>query len=291
MPHLTPSGWANYICMRDASASKTLVLLEGPKDHMFYTNHLNKDCCEFRWPESNEGLGKYNILRIMKDATSRSPLLKRTIGIVDADYDRCTGRLTPDNVFQTDAHDIESMIINSSALNKVCVNNVNLKKLEAFLKQQQRQDIRSVILLATRELGFVRLANQTHNLNLSFKQIDILRFIDSSTLLLDTKMLLNELVTTSSTPALGVDEVLTLISDESRKGYDPWQIVNGHDLVKVLSYGLSNLFGNGLNHDPETLETQLRLAYEHSHMKATQLYESVSRWGMSNVDASLWAEI
>ena len=65
---------------------------------------------------------------------------------------------------------------------------------------------------------------------------------------------------------------------------DPWQICAGHDVVYILTIGLRFSFGNtnARNFTPKNIESIIRMAYEESHFRRTQLYQSIKNWETSN---------
>ena len=68
------------------------------------------------------------------------------------------------------------------------------------------------------------------------------------------------------------------------EAHDPWQLCCGHDLICVLSIGLRRKFGSRTHQEvePKHINTLLRLAFETSHFRTTQLYSSIRKWEEDN---------
>ena len=67
--------------------------------------------------------------------------------------------------------------------------------------------------------------------------------------------------------------------------HDPWQICSGHDVVEILAFGLREVFGNSdARHTNEgIIDRTLRLAYDMTMFKKTELYSSILDWEEENV--------
>ncbi|MFN5871336.1 MAG: hypothetical protein ACK44G_02150, partial [Aphanizomenon sp.] len=74
-----------------------------------------------------------------------------------------------------------------------------------------------------------------------------------------------------------------LITERSNN-QDPWQVCCGHDLVEILSLGLRKAIGTNKTVDVEanSLERNLRLAYEVAYFYKTQLYLAIRQWETNN---------
>lgn len=67
---------------------------------------------------------------------------------------------------------------------------------------------------------------------------------------------------------------------DKEEDHDPWQVCCGHDLVKILSLGLRKAIGSNKATDvePNSLERNLRLAYEEIYFQDTKLYALIRTW-------------
>lgn len=79
-------------------------------------------------------------------------------------------------------------------------------------------------------------------------------------------------------------DIQTSINSLKHDSHDPWQVGCGHDLICILSIGLSKKWGSWNYNDvkPDILERELRLAYEESYFRKTQLSASIQKWEENN---------
>src|SRR5690606_33832304 len=82
------------------------------------------------------------------------------------------------NIFFTDTHDLESMLIQSPALEKVIASNLHGDYKNS--RQKIGSIIREKALLAMQKVGYLRWFSQSNNLPLSFKKINFKNCIDMS---------------------------------------------------------------------------------------------------------------
>lgn len=66
--------------------------------------------------------------------------------------------------------------------------------------------------------------------------------------------------------------------------YDLWQVCCGHHLVEILSISLRKAIGSNKTTDvePNSLDRNLRLAYEEVYFHQTQLYLEIRKWESNN---------
>ncbi|ERT08254.1 hypothetical protein M595_1712 [Lyngbya aestuarii BL J] len=62
------------------------------------------------------------------------------------------------------------------------------------------------------------------------------------------------------------------------------RLISGHDLIEILSIGLCQFLGSNNSKDVEAeqIEKILRLAYESSYFRKTQLYSLIQQWESLN---------
>ncbi|MTJ55538.1 DUF4435 domain-containing protein [Anabaena sp. UHCC 0253] len=114
---LTVDRVANQIRLRRSTYAGTFLLVEGSSDKTFYERFVDKLGCELvitaGKPSSKQRA--INILEILEKSNFQGVL-----AIVDADFDRQQNTpVTSPNLLLTDTHDLETMLIQSPALEKV----------------------------------------------------------------------------------------------------------------------------------------------------------------------------
>ncbi|GAB1539708.1 hypothetical protein NUACC21_23750 [Scytonema sp. NUACC21] len=74
------------------------------------------------------------------------------------------------------------------------------------------------------------------------------------------------------------------LMSQKNNSHDPWQVCCGHDLVELLSLGLRKAIGSNKSVDiePNSLERNLRLAYEEVYFCRTNLYLDICAWESNN---------
>ena len=128
-------------------------------------------------------------------------------------------------------------------------------------------------------IGRLRLVSEAQGYGLNFKSIYLDQFIDSATLELDVKGIAEKLLQNSQRQNLDAAQLLKELKSYEEKQHDPWMVVCGHDLVKILVSGLKTIFGRE-NYIPceQEIERGLRQSFESAHFTKTQLYKKIKHW-------------
>ena len=155
---------ANAIRMRRSTFFGTFLLVEGSSDKSFYERFVDRAICVLVVISGNPSR-KDRVIEVL-GALQKSNF-HGILAIVDADFDRLEGFLddNPD-LFRTDLHDLETMLINSPALDKVIAEFGSEDKITRF-----GQDIRTLILENGVIVGHLRWISKIDGLNLTFNGI------------------------------------------------------------------------------------------------------------------------
>ncbi|MEH2247129.1 DUF4435 domain-containing protein [Nostoc sp.] len=114
---LTVDRVANQIRLRRSTYTGNFLLVEGSSDKTFYKRFVDKLVCELV-ETSGKPSSKQRAIDILKILEQSN--FQGVLAIVDADFDRLETLLyTSYNLLRTDSHDLETMLINSLAFNKV----------------------------------------------------------------------------------------------------------------------------------------------------------------------------
>jgi len=270
---LTVDRVANNIRLRRSNYSGTFLLVEGSSDKTFYERFIDKLACEL---VSTEGKKRaIETLAILEKSNFQGIL-----AIVDADFDRLQDELSANpNLLRTDTHDLETMLINSPALDKVVTEFGSEKKINNF-----NRDIRTVLLEAGMSVGYLLWISQGDGLNLKFEGIKFSKFIDENTLQIDELKLIREVKNKSQALSLKDENLQQQLITKKSQNRDRWQVCCGHHLVEILSFSLRKVFKSNKPTDvePNILERSLRLAYEQVFFLETELYSEIRRWEQNN---------
>ncbi|NEP02536.1 MAG: DUF4435 domain-containing protein [Symploca sp. SIO2E9] len=274
---LTPERIANTIKMQRSSFLGTFILVEGSSDKLFYKRFVDdKDCrLETTAGKPSSKLQAIKVLEILNKSS-----FKGVLAIVDADFDHLETSLNKiPNLLRTDTHDIETMLINSPALDKVLAEFGSQDKITNF-----GRDIREILLEAGLSIGYLLRISQSDGLSLTFNGIKFSKFINEQTLQIDELKLIEEVKNKSQFFSLEDEELQKKLTYQKNNNYDPWQVCCGHDLVEILSIGLRKAIGSckAADIEPNSLERSLRLAYEEAYFHKTQLYSDICQWQINN---------
>lgn len=268
---------ANQIRMTRSQHNGTFIIVEGVTDIRLYQRFMSSEHCWFIPAKGKEkAVGALRIL-------DRDEFVG-VLAIVDADFWRIEdGIFHSPNLFITDSHDIETMMLASPALEKILMEWGSENKIQEFVRQHGK-DVRQILLEIGQPVGYLRLVSIEKNLSLKFEGIQFSKFIDRKTLELTVDQLITEVKNKSQRHTLDNTSIEQAIQDVSLSEDDPWNVCCGHDLIGILSFCLTRTLGSNQEQDvkPELLEKILRTAYEYAYFVETNLYKSLNCWEMSN---------
>ena len=263
---LTADREANAIRLTRGSFPGVFVLVEGSTDKIFYSNLINEKQCQITATTGGNSRKKraIEILTILEASNFLGIL-----AIVDADFDHLDAIVySSQNLFLTDTHDSETMMLRSSALERILVEYGSENKIAALT-----QEVRTLLLTAGISIGHLRWISQRDSLNLTFEGIKFSNFLDKKNLILDEIKLIKTVQDKSQDWTLGYDRLTKQIASDT----DPWQVCCGHDLIMILAVGLEQVFGT-IKERPESLEKSLRLTHRPQDFLDTQLYQKLKEW-------------
>lgn len=281
-----PSAWVAAAKM-DSSFLGSYFYVEGSSDERFWKKFLDnqntKICVCNGWECVVEVIHLHNC-----DGFSRC------VGIIDRDFRSIqkTDDCKEANLFLTDFHDIEIMMFESDAFKNMLIALDRNNRIGAMCDYNQSFVLRNLYSI-TDHIGYLKLANINHHLNLVFKAQINHEFrkpkyediIDKHGNYLGIDSLINKVCGfTSSCTSVGIDrqEVLNAFTKESVNNYDSKQLSNGHDVTIVLSCFFSKKCGIKDKYSPDYLENILYSSYHRSAFNQTQLFKDLCNWAVSH---------
>ncbi|MBO0351039.1 DUF4435 domain-containing protein [Phormidium pseudopriestleyi FRX01] len=284
--HLTPDRLANKIRLMRTQYQGTFLITEGDTDARVWKNLVNTRLCSVENANNKQkAIAALDILE--KDNCAG------VLAVVDADFERLEGNisLTP-NLLMTDSHDMETMLLQSPALEKVLAEYGSEDKKNKLTKSTG-QDIPTLLILPGVFIGYLRWLSLKEGLSLKFEDLSFKKFIDETTLALDKFKLIKTVKNNSQRHDLDEQILHKQIEDLKQKTHNPWSVCCGHDLICILSIGLCKAFGSCNTKQVETiiLEKDLRLAYERSFFSRTELYQAILQWEAANQPFQVLASI
>ncbi|NET57212.1 MAG: DUF4435 domain-containing protein [Symploca sp. SIO2E6] len=268
---------ANQIRLLRSTFSGTFLLVEGHSDKLVYDRLVDGAACTIVIV-SGKPSSKLRVIAVLEILEKSN--FTGILAIVDADFDHLEPLLEGSpNLLRTDSHDLESMLINSPALDKVVAEYGSEEKISKFA-----QDVRTLLVEAGLCVGYLRWVSQREKLNLTFNSIKFSKFVDETTLEIDELKLITEVKNKSPSCSWKEEELKTWVMNKKSDSHDPWQVCCGHDLVTILSLGLRKVIGSNkaAEVEPNMLERNLRLAYEAAYFRKTLLYSKIRTWETNN---------
>lgn len=201
------------------------------------------------------------------------------LGIVDDD---CDSLMEVDfgtaNVVGTDGHDPECLLCRSSALEKVLAEYGDESKISRF-ERNAGTDVRGALLERAMVFGRLRFAVLRDKLDIDSSVIRVPRFVDAETWAVDEKGLVRAVVKDGS--PCDEDTVERCIAQLPVA--DPWRVVRGHDMVRILRIGLGRILGNvGAGIGDEHISSILRSGFTPADLQATTLWTDMRAWEAGN---------
>lgn len=278
---------ANEIKMRCASSSGPFLLVEGDSDVTFFSHHTSIGI-ENIMPS----FGCESLLEAIVSLQDREN--KKVLGIIDLDYRGIAhAHILPDNVVTTDSHDLETMMFDSPAFDKVLRQKSSQDKVRSY--PNGSQGIKGKILKLGEYIGCLRLYSHLHGRNYSFENLDYEKFIDRKKLaFLETKFVSHLRGIHPNNGSVPED-----VSKESRATAKklsilsaPFRLCCGHDIMEIMAIGLKSMWGSylGTKISGHLLEEDFMLAYSHQMFRTSQLYQKVNKWFESQAYSSPWCE-
>jgi hypothetical protein len=168
---ITPDRIANSIRLLRSDHEGVFLIVESPSDKLIYERLVNKQ--EVRITIAS---GKNNAIKALSILEKEN--FCRVVAVIDADFSRIEQQI-PDinNLFLTDEHDLEMMLIKSAAFDKLLKERGSEEKIASFPK-----DIRETLLKLGQEIGKLRLLSLRNKLDLKFEGLNFSKFIDKEKL-------------------------------------------------------------------------------------------------------------
>ncbi|MDD2260561.1 MAG: DUF4435 domain-containing protein, partial [Acholeplasmataceae bacterium] len=174
-PYLTKERyWGEIRLYRESGAHRgPFLVVEGDSDWKFFSKHvLDDSSCQriFIKPRSKREKvgGKSTVIDVVKYANESINYRNRVIGIVDSDFEKINKTKEFDernydlpNIFSTDTHDLETMILATPALETFIRKYFDLDALSS-LEGEKEKACRELLLDSVRILGLIAWYNKKH---------------------------------------------------------------------------------------------------------------------------------
>ena len=258
------------ILSTDANKDKCIMLVEGVDDRKFYGRFVSDDTIEINVLDSC-----YYMSEILQLTNADATISDRVIGIKDADFDHITGKnYALENLFITDTHDWETMVMTSSC--ECCVAMECLERKEPGLFNQVMKNLVNY--------SYARLYNEIEVLEkgldgILFRGLTFSDFYDGE----------NDCELQGSLAAIkahGNNARLAYFPSEAdiigiKERYpeiDLFQLTCGHDVINGLVCRCTKLKGRSPEAGKKDIARIFRTSYSVDSFKTTTLYQQVDGW-------------
>ena len=262
------------IVMLRAASHKAIILLEGSSDEKFFDHFLSHNTCDVVI-----GWGRRKAMDALAQATRRG--VQGILCILDQDYDSFRDGLPDDpNIILTDEHDLEIMLVRSSAFDRVLVEMGSAQKIDAL--RAQGVNLAEHIRESVHPLGMFRLFSLKEKVHLKF---DGLRYVYlDNKLKQDRKEMFREVHNHSRVFGYDEKKISDYLDEMEGNGHDRWLMCCGHDVCMAFGKALQSLLGsqNPIKCTGSEIESRLRLAFGVEDLTSTRFYAEIKNWEISN---------
>lgn len=267
------------IKMEKAVYTGSFLLVEGDDDVDFWElrliNSINRDCVKIIKAD-----GKINVVNAAKLLDDENE--KRTIGVVDADFDHVLKiPLETKRLIFTDNADLEMMLISSSALEKLLLQS---KECLEYINRKFQKKILDVVFDYSVCFGFVRIFNAKYECGFKLdsienhycqfitiqkikKSVSIKAILDFSEL---REKLHNDFCASSNTSKENLKDHIEAFAETDKD-----KIIRGKDVIEIL-YLLMHEANCGIKSKKDLFD-RLNLAFEMTDLYKTKMFQSLKQ--------------
>lgn len=264
-----PAVIANSIRLKRQQHTGTFLIVEGKDDRLFMEKFIDRQACKIEVAQ-----GKSNVLETVQILENSG--FAGVLGLVDADNDRIESiQYGTANLVRYEHHDLETMLIASSALRRVFGELGSAEKLEQF----DGRMLPTLLGLAF-PMACLRLHSMRSSLGLDFDKLNYSRWIDRASWTSDVKRMIELVRDRSHGAQPSVSELEVEIQRVSNEQHPELEICNGTDLIEILSIGLRGRLGSKSSGEvrPDDLRQSLRLAFQDHEFATSELCAYIQDW-------------
>jgi len=258
------------IARLNLDANKSFLIVEGSTEEELYGGTIvdRKRCAVYN--AGNKPKAK-KLLITLEEAQ-----LKGMLVIVDADYERLKGVSNPgQNLFLTDTHDLETMLLKSEALVKV------LWKLQFRNDVDElAENLRKLLLTCGKIIGYLRWVGSATEPSFIFTHFSIsdCLFFQEDDIVINETLLFERMKIHPRNSSMQEQVIKQAIIGLQRDTDDLWQVCRGHDLTELLTVWCNKKLSQASQVKSKKIEEYLRDLYTYSDFQATKLYTAIREW-------------
>jgi hypothetical protein len=267
--HLTPATIVAEVRMtRSLRKHCAILIVEGPSDSRFWKPLVSQRC------EIIIAGGKGNLINAVRLLSQDS--WEGIVGVADADLDRIRATSKEsDNLIYTDCHDLETTLLGrTSVLVEILHQYASAHQVRSF-EDSEDATVREALLERSLAFGRLRWHALEQNPPLDMHWLKPSRYL-TKRWSIDWHELLKDAVESglSRNP-----RQLEADLDELPQ-VDPWDVVQGHDMLKLLYEGLRHRLGRGQSRPLGLgdLDRALRSWVEQPELDELEMMEKLRAW-------------
>lgn len=205
----------------------------------------------------------------------------KLLGLMDRDYrDHLGNQIFHEYIVLTDFRDIENILFNSSALDRVISEYSSSNKIPKNNDKINIESIRHHIYDSAVKIGRFRVYCQYKEKYIDFKKIDYAKFISDKDLKINVEKFLSHLN--------GKNPGKTLLKSHWEEAQSiawrdklnqPQFIANGHDIMALLAIALRRMWGTiGGSITKESIESSFRIGFSDEDLKSFSFWHGITEF-------------
>lgn len=277
---------AELIMFRNSPENKncSFLFVEGDSDEKFWNSRIQeKDCCiVFVASFSDNNKKKTGKTAVNKNIrTLNRSRIDGFLGIVDADYEGLLCLPREENIYSTEIHDLETLLLRSPLVFRRLLAEFGDSGLIADFENKVQKKIQDYVLELALPFSKVEWFKQNQIPSLELKNLH-----KNNTILIREQWFLDQTKLHSFLSDKGLDmyseKYQTLL--EKIECIDPWMLCNGHTMLDILALGFQHgVLGSDTRATSDNIARYIRGAMETEELHKTELCQSIFDWQNNNI--------
>jgi len=276
---------AELIMFRDSPENKncSFLFVEGESDEKFWSSRINEQgcCIVFIVSFSDNNQKKTGKTAVNKNIrTLNRSRISGFLGIVDTDFEDLLCFPREENLYATEAHDLETLLLKSFFVFRKLLSEFGDSELIAEFERKSKKTIQNYLLDLA--LPFARIEWLKQNLHPS---LNLGAIHKNNTVFPQDKWCLEQELFNESAQQKGIDIASRRAQELLQKlnNVDPWVLCNGHLMIDILSMGFQKgAIGKNKTATSDNIASYIRGAIDSDNLYQTELCQSIVNWQKNN---------
>jgi len=210
-----------FMLRSEGTFNGSFLVVEGDDDSRFWSRWHAAEYCKIEIAG-----GRPSVEGVIARADGRR--FPGTLGIVDADFSGIDGAPKSPNLLYTDHHDLEALLLQSSALEHLLIYYGDADRIRGFVSSAGHS-VRDALLARGLPFGRLRWLSERRTLRLPFDKLHPSNFLASDSWHLDSERLHHEASRLCNLTPSELHTHLDALPDAPA-----WALCQGHDLLAIL---------------------------------------------------------